>query len=327
MSSHDDRTEVTPVPGGSSRKGVVRRLLDGLRGSSAPRSTETPARLGRYRVLHRIGQGGMGVVFAAEDESLGRRVAVKTITEPDESARKRFRREARAAAGVNHPNVCQVYEIGEDGGQLFITMELLSGEPLSERLTRGPLPLDEAVSLGRGMLAALQALHETGIVHRDLKPSNVFLTPHGVKLLDFGLARPLPKELTRSIETGTALTQPGLLIGTPRYMAPEQVLGREVDARTDLFAAAAILYESVAGRPAFVGATVVEVLSTTLHDEPPPLIGEGAVLEQVIRPALAKSPGDRPVTAAEIAADHSSHVELLLRSGPQSFLWSPAAYR
>ncbi len=302
MSSNNDRTEVTPVPGGSSRKGLVRRLLDGLRGSSAPRSTETPARLGRYRVLHRIGQGGMGVVFAAEDESLGRRVAVKTITEPDESARKRFRREARAAAGVNHPNVCQVYEIGEDGGQLFITMELLSGEPLSERLARGPVPLDESVSLGRGTLAALQALHETGIVHRDLKPSNVFLTPHGVKLLDFGLARPLPKELTQSIESGTALTQPGLLIGTPRYMAPEQVLGREVDARTDLFAAAAILYESVAGRPAFVGATVVEVLSTTLHDEPPPLTGEAAVLERVLRPALAKSPEDRPETAAEMAA-------------------------
>ena len=304
MSSNDDRTEVTPAPSGSARKGLVRRLLDGLRGSSAPRSTETPARLGRYRVLHRIGQGGMGVVFAAEDESLGRRVAVKTITEPDESARKRFRREARAAAGVNHPNICQVYEIGEDGGQLFITMELLSGEPLSERLARGPMPLDEALSLGRGVLAALTALHETGIVHRDLKPSNVFLTPHGVKLLDFGLARPLPKDLTRSIETGTELTRPGLLVGTPRYMAPEQVLGHEVDARTDLFAAAVILYEAVAGRPAFLGATVVEVLSATLHDEPPALPGNATTeaLDRLLRHALAKRPDDRTATAAEMAA-------------------------
>ena len=128
----------------------MRRLLDGLRGPS----TGSPGRLGRYRILHQLGQGGMGTVFAAEDESLGRQVAVKTITEPDESARKRFRREARAAAGVNHPNVCQVYEIDEHEGQLFIAMELLSGEPLSERIARGPLPVAEAVSLGHGMLSA-----------------------------------------------------------------------------------------------------------------------------------------------------------------------------
>jgi serine/threonine-protein kinase len=236
----------------------------------------------------------MGTVFIAEDESLGREVAVKTITEPDESARKRFRREARAAAGVNHPNVCQVYEIDEDGGQLFIAMELLSGEPLSDRLSRGTLPVGEAIALGAGILSALAALHETGIVHRDLKPSNVFLTPHGVKLLDFGLARGLPKELTRSIETGTQITQPGLLVGTPRYMAPEQVLGKAVDERTDLFAVAAILYEAVAGRPAFLGSTAVEVLSATLHDQPPPLSGEAASLEPALRHALAKDPDERP---------------------------------
>jgi TolB-like protein len=247
----------------------------------------------------------MGVVFAAEDESLGRRVAVKTIAEPDESARKRFRREARAAAGVNHPNVCQVYEIGEEGGQLFIAMELLQGESLTDRLTRGPMPVAEAVALGREMLAALRALHATGVVHRDLKPSNVFLTPHGVKLLDFGLARPLPRELTQSYETGTELTRPGLLVGTPRYMAPEQVLGQEVDARTDLFAAAAILYEALSGRPAFVGATVVEVLSATLHEQPPALAGDTAVvaLDRFVRRALAKRPADRPASATEMATE------------------------
>ena len=247
----------------------------------------------------------MGVVFAAEDDSLGRRVAVKTIAEPDDSARKRFRREARAAAGVNHPNICQVYEIGEDGGQLFIAMELLEGESLADRLRRGPLPVEEAVALGRGMLAALSALHTTGVVHRDLKPSNVFLTPHGVKLLDFGLARPLPKELTQSLETGTELTRPGLLVGTPRYMAPEQVLGHEVDARTDLFSAAAILYEGVSGRAAFLGTTVVEVLSATLHEQPPALAGDAAVvaLDRVLRRALAKRPADRPASAAEMAAE------------------------
>jgi serine/threonine protein kinase len=302
-----------PLAGASSRKGVLRRLLDGLAPGSRPAGRvrgETPApggrgRLGRYRILHRLGQGGMGVVFAAEDESLGRRVAVKTIAEPDESARKRFRREARAAAGVNHPNVCQVYEIGEDAGQLFIAMELLEGESLTDRLARGPLPTAEAIALGRGILGALHALHATGIVHRDLKPSNVHLTPHGVKLLDFGLARPLPKELTQSLETGTELTRPGLLVGTPRYMSPEQILGHEIDARTDLFSAAAILYEAVAGRPAFQGATVVEVLSATLHEQPPALAGDAAVvaLDRVLRRALAKTPVDRPSSAAEMTAE------------------------
>jgi len=299
-------TRTPPLAGASSRKGVLRRLLEGLRGETpTPGSPHVPGRLGRYRILHRLGQGGMGVVFAAEDESLGRRVAVKTIAEPDESARKRFRREARAAAGVNHPNVCQVYEIGEDGGQLFIAMELLEGESLTDRLVRGPLPTAEAIALGRGILAALQALHASGIVHRDLKPSNVFLTPHGVKLLDFGLARPLPKDLTQSIEAGTELTRPGLLIGTPRYMAPEQVLGHDVDARTDLFSAATILYEAVSGRPAFLGATVVEVLSATLHDQPPALTGDAAAvaLDRLLRRALAKRPADRPPSAAEMAAE------------------------
>jgi eukaryotic-like serine/threonine-protein kinase len=294
-----------PLAGASSRKGVLRRLLDGLRGETPAPAAGDPRRLGRYRILHRLGQGGMGVVFAAEDDSLGRRVAVKTIAEPDDSARKRFRREARAAAGVNHPNVCQVYEIGEDGGQLFIAMELLEGEPLAQRLLRGPLPVREAVALGRGMLAALSALHTTGFVHRDLKPSNVFLTPHGVKLLDFGLARDLPKELTQSLETGTELTRPGLLVGTPRYMAPEQVLGHEVGARTDLFSAAAILYEAVSGRPAFLGTTVVEVLSATLHEQPPALAGDAAVVafDRVLRRALAKRPAERPASAAEMAAE------------------------
>ena len=297
MTTDDEAPTPAPRAPGSSRKGLVRRLLDGLRGPGEASSGTIPARLGRYRILHRLGQGGMGTVFAAEDESLGRQVAVKIITEPDESARKRFRREARAAAGVNHPNVCQVYEIAEDGGQLFLAMELLSGEPLSDRIARGPLPVAEAAALGQGMLSALEALHQTGIVHRDLKPSNVFLTPHGVKLLDFGLARDVPQSLTRSIETGTNLTEPGLLVGTPRYMAPEQVLGRGVDERTDLFAVAALLYEAVAGRPAFLGATVVETLSATLHDDPPALTGEAAVLQAVLRHGLAKDPDDRPSSA------------------------------
>jgi serine/threonine protein kinase/tetratricopeptide (TPR) repeat protein len=305
MAQDDGADGRTPTHSQPSRQGLLRRILDGLRPSSRSGEGGESATLGRYRLIERIGQGGMGVVFAAEDESLGRRVAVKTIAEPDESARRRFRREARAAAAVNHPNVCQIYEIGEDSGRLFIAMELLAGESLAARLARGPLPADEALGMARGILAALEALHSTGVVHRDLKPSNVFLTPHGVKLLDFGLARPLPRDLTLSLDAGGELTRPGLMLGTPRYMAPEQVTGGAVDARTDLFSTAAIVYEALAGRPAFLGATVVEVLSATLHEEPPALAGDSSVvaLDRVLRRALAKRPADRPETAAAMRVE------------------------
>jgi len=150
------------------------------------------------------------------------------------------------------------------------------------------------------MLAALRALHDTGTLHRDLKPSNTFLTPHGVKLLDFGLARPLPTHVTQELAAGSELTRPGLLIGTPRYMAPEQVLGHEMDARSDLFSAGAILYEALAGRPAFLGTSAVEVLAATLHEEPPALGGDSAVvaLDRLIRRAIAKRPVERPASAA-----------------------------
>ena len=220
----------------------------------------------------------------------------------DETARKRFWREARAAASVNHPNVCQIYEIGEDNGQLFIAMELLEGEALAERLRRGPLSVSEAVPMALGMLAALSALHARGIVHRDLKPSNVFLTPHGVKLLDFGLARP---ELEPSLGLAEGLTRTGIVMGTPRYMAPEQVDGEAVDARSDLFAAGAILFEMLAGRPAFGGRTVVEILHATLHEQPPALTGSPVVaaVDRVIRRALAKQPAERPASADAMAEE------------------------
>ena len=158
----------------------------------APTGESPPTRIGHYAIGRKLGEGGMGVVYAARDERLERSVAVKTMSSvaKDDTARKRFWREARAAASVNHPNVCQIYEIGEDDGELFIAMELLEGEVLSERLRWGPLSPAQTLPIGLGMLAALSALHARGIVHRDLKPSNVFLTEHGVKLLDFGLARP-----------------------------------------------------------------------------------------------------------------------------------------
>ena len=176
-------------------RGWLRVFYDWMTGAAPPQSpapiaTSTPARedvagrIGHYVIDRKLGEGGMGVVYAAHDERLGRNVALKLMSSlaNDENARRRFWREARAAATVNHPNICQLYEIGEDAGELFIAMELLDGEALNDRLDRGPLSVSETVPIGLGVLAALSALHERGIVHRDLKPSNVFLTPHGVKL-------------------------------------------------------------------------------------------------------------------------------------------------
>ncbi len=246
----------------------------------------------------------MGVVYAARDPRLERTVAVKTMSAlgGDETARKRFWREARAAASVNHPNICQIYEIGEDNGQLFIAMELLEGEVLSDLLRRGPLSAAQTVPIGLGILAALSALHSRGIVHRDLKPSNVFLTAHGVKLLDFGLARP---ELEESLNTVTGVTRAGLVLGTPRYMAPEQAAGGLVDARSDLFAAGAILFEMLAGRPAFGGRSAIEILHATRYEHPPALTGSPAVaaVDRVIRRAMTKRPDERPASADAMAEE------------------------
>src|SRR5262245_51820038 len=180
------------------------------------------AAVGPFRLVRPIGEGGMGVVYEAVDDRLGRRVALKTIlaASEDPRARDRLRREARVAASVNHPNVCQVYEVGEDSGELYVAMELLEGEPLSSRIARGPMPASEALRTALGVLAALEAIHARGLVHRDLKPSNVFLTPHGVKLLDFGLA--LGVEEASAKPTQERLTLTGMVVGTPQYMAPEQ---------------------------------------------------------------------------------------------------------
>ena len=205
-----------------------------------------PKTIGRYRVTRQLGQGGMGVVYAAHDDRLDRPVAIKRIREAldDASLRERLLREARAAASISHPNVCHVYELAEERGELYLVMELLSGQPLSERIATQPMPLAEALQITLGMLGALEALHGRGIVHRDLKPSNVFLTPHGVKLLDFGLARPLVEQL----KTDVTLTQPGTIVGTPRYMPPEQWEGEPYVPASDLFAVGAILFEMLAGK-------------------------------------------------------------------------------
>jgi serine/threonine protein kinase/tetratricopeptide (TPR) repeat protein len=284
---------------------VYRWLKGSWSPSELPAATaqdRLPSRIGRYAIRRKLGAGGMGVVYQADDEQLQRRVALKTLlsVEPGDTARKRFWREARAAASVNHPHVCQIYEVGDDAGTLFITMELLEGEPLHERLKRGPLGADEAVPIATQMLAALGAIHASGIVHRDLKPSNVFLAQHGVKLLDFGLARPEVSAATDSLE---ALTLVGTVHGTPGYMAPELITGSPGDVQSDLFAAGAILFEMLAGRRAFAGKTVAAVLHATMNEQPPALAGsaEIAAVDRVIRRALAKKPDERPESAAAMA--------------------------
>jgi serine/threonine-protein kinase len=255
--------------------------------------------IGRYRVLEKIGEGGMGVVYSAHDEGLQRRVAIKTIRDAGSTElRERFWREARAAARVSHPNICPIYEVGEHEGTLFLAMELLEGQSLADRLKRGPLEPAEALNVTGSALAALEAVHRHGLVHRDLKPSNVFLTPHGVKLLDFGLARSTGLDGN----SGRDLTQTGLLLGTPRYMAPEQAAGRPLDARADLFAVGAMLYEMLVGRPAFDGATIMEVLQAVTYSPTPPLGGSAVLdsLDRVIRRATAKAPEERWGSAAEM---------------------------
>lgn len=246
----------------------------------------------------------MGVVYAARDTRLERDVALKTVPVPegDPSARERFWREARAAARVSHPRICQLFDVGEAHGRLFLAMELLEGESLASCLTRGALPVREAVQAALGILSALEELHRAGLVHRDLKPSNVFLTPNGIKLLDFGLARPAGPA---GADAETRLTVPGTIVGTPQYLAPERISGAEADARGDLFAAGALLFEMLAGRPAFGGATLLEVLHSVAHDQPPVLSGSPAVsaLDAIVHRALAKRPGERYATAADMAGD------------------------
>jgi non-specific serine/threonine protein kinase len=268
-------------------------------------------RIGPYRIVRKLGEGGMGVVYAAEDERLRREVAIKTIRAAgDSSAHERFIREARAAASLSHPNVCQLFDIGDHEGRPFLVMELLEGEALSDALRRGPLPAAEAVQIALAILTALDALHARGFVHRDLKPSNVFLTKHGVKLLDFGLAREtrpaaIAAEDTTLAQGDAPLTMAGMIVGTPRYMAPEQLLSAPVDGRTDLFAAGAVLFEMVSGKPAFDDTNTMQLFHAVVYEQPPNLAGSAAIaaLNRVVHRAMAKRPDDRYAGAAAMAKD------------------------
>lgn len=230
----------------------------------------TGVRLGPYEIESAIGAGAMGEVYRARDTRLDRLVAIKQLT-PE--YRERVEREARAIASLNHPNICQVYDVGPD----YLVLEYLEGEPV-----RGPLPTDEALGVALQIAGALQAAHERGVLHRDLKPANIMITQGGTaKLLDFGVA----KRLEHAPEATATL--PGTLLGTPAYMSPEQIEGQPLDARSDVFSFGAVLYEIISGRRPFAGQTTSQVITAILRDDPPPLVATPA-LERIVRRCLAK---------------------------------------
>src|SRR6266508_2880662 len=274
--------------------------------------------ISHYRVLRILGEGGMGVVYEAEDVRLGRHVALKFVVHKKLDRREtveRFEREARAASVLNHPNICTIHDVGEEGGHHFIAMELLEGESLDALLTRGPLPVRKLLELATQIAEALVAAHSRGVIHRDIKPANVFVTSTGlVKIMDFGLAKilqsPAAESLTGSeseVTQTSDLTTPGLAMGTVSFMSPEQVRGEEVDARSDLFSFGALLYDMAVGEPPFRGSTPAVKLAGILERHPvPPLEIEPTLparLQDIILKALEKNREERYQSAREMLVD------------------------
>ena len=269
------------------------------------------SRLGPYEILSPLGAGGMGEVYRAKDTRLERTVAVKVLPSHMASSpevRQRFEREAKTISQLSHPHICALYDVGREGETEYLVMELLEGETLSDRLAKGPLPLEQTLRFGTEIADALDKAHRQGIVHRDLKPANVMLTKSGVKLLDFGLAKAMAPATQQSsltsLPTQQGLTQEGTILGTFQYMAPEQLEGKEADGRTDIFAFGAVLYEMATGKKAFPAASQASLITAIMSSEPPPISSfqptSPAALDRVVKTCLAKDPEDRWQSATDL---------------------------
>jgi tetratricopeptide (TPR) repeat protein len=315
--------------GGALRGGVARGLvreLEGNGGGAQRGEIRIGDRVGRFRVTDRLGSGGMGLVYRAVDPRLGRAVALKLLPEHlvhDPSMRARFEREARAASALNHPNICTIFEIDEQAGRPFIAFELLEGVVLSELIRGGPLQVGRVLDIGLDVTSGLEAAHGEGLVHRDVKPANLFVTDRGpTKILDFGVAKwvrpPDGEDSTDDTPLQHTLTSPGAIPGTVAFMSPEQALGREVDARSDLFSLGAVLYEALTGQRAFRAATTAALIQVIVHQEPAPMSslapGLDPAIESLVGRLLRKDP-DRRLSSATLLRQELEEVARRLATG------------
>src|SRR6516225_9646750 len=271
-------------------------------------------RLGLYEVVEPLGAGGMGEVYRARDTRLERTVAIKILPahlSSDPVRKQRFEREAKTISGLNHPNICVLYDVGAQDCVDYLVMEFVEGETLAKRLEKGPLPLEQVLKLGGQIADAMDKAHRSGVVHRDLKPGNIMLTSTGAKVLDFGLAKPVSPLGTLATLTATKqespVTEEGTIVGTFQYMSPEQIEGKELDGRSDIFSLGAVLYEMVNGRTAFEGKSQLSVASTILEKDPSPITSikpmTPPALDHAVKKCLAKIPDERWQSASDLASE------------------------
>ncbi len=287
-------------------------------------------KLGPYDIVAPLGAGGMGEVYRARDTRLERTVAIKILpaqVSSDPLRKQRFEREAKTISNLNHPHICVLHDIGHQDGIDYLVMECVEGETLAKRLEKGPLPLEQVLKLGSQIADALDKAHRSGVVHRDLKPGNIMLTPTGAKLLDFGLAKPAAlvsgATLTAAATQTTPVTQEGTVVGTFQYMSPEQIEGKELDGRSDIFSLGAVLYEMLTGQRAFPGKSQLSVASAILEKEPAPISSVKPLtppaLDHGIRRCLAKDPEERWQTARDLALE----LKWTAESGSQASVAAP----